>query len=192
MINPRILKETHNGLHSYTLQDEMLSRREIECAGDINAELVNSLITQIRHLNAKDPDKEITIFINSHGGEVTSGLALYDVMKAVKCPIRTVCIGIAASMGALLFTAGDQRDMLPHSRVMIHDPLINGNLRGSALHIRSISDDLLVTREVIAKILAKHTGRDISEIYEKTLTDSYFYAQEAIDFGLADSIIECL
>ncbi len=192
MISPMIIRETHRGISLYTIQDDMFSRREIECIGEINADSVNSLISQIRYLNTQDDSKEITLFINSPGGEVTSGLALYDVMKAVKCPIRTVCTGTAASMGALLFAAGNKREMLPHARIMIHDPLINGNLRGSALHIRSISDDLLKTREIIATILAKHTGKSIDEIYEKTITDTYFYAEEAIAFGLADSIVQYL
>ncbi|WP_249030098.1 ClpP family protease [Tannockella kyphosi] len=192
MNNPKIVKETHKGLSMYSIQDDMLLRREIECIGEINTELVNSLISQIRYLYSQDKNKEITIFINSPGGCVSDGLALYDIMNAVQCPIRTVCIGMAASMGAILFASGDTREILPHARVMIHDPLINGNIAGSALQIRSISEDLLKTREVIASILSNHTGKSIEDIYEKTITDTYFYAQEAIDFGLADTIIHQL
>lgn len=192
MDKPMILKETHKGLSIYSIQDDMFSRREIECIGEINTQSVNALISQIRYLNAQDQEKEITLYINSPGGEVSSGLALYDVMKAVRCPIHTVCIGVAASMGAVLFAAGTHRTILPHARVMIHDPLISGGIGGSALQIRSISDDLLRTREVIAMILAQHTNKTLDEIYEKTQSDSYFYAQEAIDFGLADEIVEYL
>lgn len=186
---PRIIKETSNGLFFHTIQDEMLTHREIELVGEVNTESVNSLISQIRYLAREEPGKEITIYINSHGGEVSSGLALYDVMKAVKCPIRTVCVGTAASMGAVLFAAGDHRDILPHARVMIHDPLIS-RTGGSALSLKTISDDLLRTREIVGRVLAKHTGRTLEEIYKKTVTDSYFYADEAVEFGLADRVID--
>ncbi|MBP3674132.1 MAG: ATP-dependent Clp protease proteolytic subunit [Oscillospiraceae bacterium] len=186
---PRIIKETSNGLFFHTIQDEMLSHREIELIGQIESESVNSIIRQIRYLAREEPGKEITIYINSPGGEVTSGLALYDVMKAVKCPIRTVCIGTAASMGAVLFAAGDQRDMLPHTRVMIHDPLIS-RTGGNALSLKAVSDDLMRTREITCRILAEHTGKQLEEIYEKTATDSWFYAEEAVRFGLADRVID--
>ncbi len=188
-MQPRILKETSSGLGAFDIRDEMLSRREIECVGEINAESVNSLISQLLYLFRQDPDQEITMYINSPGGEVASGLALYDVMKAVRSPIRTVCVGTAASMGAVLFAAGDRREILPHARVMIHDPLISGGLSGSALHIRGISDDLMRTREILCRILAEHTHRTLEEIYEKTCNDTYFYAEEAVEYGLADRVI---
>lgn len=186
---PRIIKETSSGLFFHTIRDEMLSRREIELVGEVNSESVNSLISQIRYLAREEPGKEITIYINSPGGEVSSGLALYDVMQAVKCPIRTVCVGIAASMGAVLFAAGHRRDMLTHARVMIHDPLIS-RTGGSALSLKAISEDLLRTREIIGNILARHTGRTLEEIYDKTASDSYFYGEEAVEFGLADRVID--
>lgn len=189
---PKILKDGHKGMNIYSIEDEMLQYRELQCVGDIDTELTNSLISQIRYLYRQDPEAEITIFINSNGGEVFSGLALYDVMCAVRCPIRTVCMRTAASMAAVLFSTGDKREMLPHARVMIHDPLIPSGVGGSALHIRSISDSLLRTRETIAEILAKNTGRTLEEIYEKTAIDSYFYGKEAIDYGLADKIIRYL
>lgn len=192
MNRPMIIKETHNGISRYSIEDDMLTRREIECVGEINAESVNSMISQIRYLSSQDDEKEITIYINSPGGEVTSGLALYDVMKAVKCPIRTVCMGTAASMGAILFVSGDTRDMLTHAKIMIHDPLISGGVGGSALHIQTISENLMKTREITAEILAEHTNKTLEEIYEKTAKDSYFYAEEAIEFGLADNIITSL
>jgi len=187
---PRIIKETSAGDFTYDIRDEMLSRREVECVGEINAQSVYSLCRQLRYLQWQDPDAEITMYINSPGGEVTSGLALYDVMQAVSCPIRTVCMGHAASMGAVLFAAGDKRDILPHGRVMIHDPLISGGLGGSALAIQDISKDLLKTREVICGILAKHAGKSIKEIYRKTVKDAWFDAQEAVDFGLADRVVD--
>ena len=190
MIQPMILKETSEGLFRCEIQDEMLTHREIEVVGDINAESVYSIIRQLRYLEREDADAEITMFINSPGGEVSSGLALYDVMKAISCPIRTVCIGTAASMGAVLFVAGNKRDLLPHARVMIHDPLISGGIGGSALQLKSISEHLLHTRKTMAKILAQHTGKTIDEIYNKTSNDTYFYGEEAVEFGLADRVVD--
>lgn len=186
---PYILKETSNGISVYQIQDEMLLHREIECVGEINADSVNSLIRQVRYLASQSPDEEITIYINSPGGQVSSGLALYDVMKAVKCPIRTVCVGTAASMGAVLFASGDRRDMLPHAKVMIHDPLLTSMPGGSALKLKSMSDSLMQTRESLAQLLADQTGKTLEEIFEKTAEDTWFTAQEAVDFGLADRII---
>lgn len=185
---PYIIKETSNGLFVCQIQDDMLQRREIECVGEINANSVNAIIRQVRYLAAQDPEAEITIYINSPGGEVYSGLALYDVMKAVPCPIRTVCVGTAASMGAVLFASGDRREILPHAQVMIHDPLIQST-GGSALSLKSTSDGLMEVRESTAKILAEQTGKTLEEIFEKTKQDTWFHAQEAVDFGLADSII---
>ena len=170
----------------------MLSHREIQCVGEINADSVYSLIMQLQHLYREDPEAEITMYINSPGGEVNSGLALYDIMQAIKAPIRTVCVGMAASMASILFTAGDRREILPHAAVMIHDPLIPGGVGGSALRIRSLSDDLMRTRTLIAEILAKHTGKSVEEIYEKTATDTFFYGEDAVAYGLADNVITSL
>lgn len=189
-MTPRIIRETSAGDFTYDIRDEMLRRREVECVGEINAQSVYSLCRQLRYLQQQDPNAGITMYINSPGGEVTSGLALYDVMQAVSCPIRTVCMGHAASMGAVLFAAGKERDILPHGRVMIHDPLISGGLGGSALAIQDISKDLLKTREVTCGILARHTGKSIREIYRKTAKDAWFDAREAVDFGLADRVID--
>lgn len=186
---PMIIRETSNGYYLHSIQDEMLRQREIECVGDINPDSVYALTRQLRYLEREDPNGEITLLINSPGGEVSSGLALYDVMKSLSCPVRTVCLGTAASMAAILFTAGTQRDILPHGRVMIHDPLIRGGIGGSALQIQSISQNLLQSREAICAILASSTGKSLAEIYEKTASDTFFNAQEAVDFGLADRIV---
>lgn len=186
---PQIIKETHAGFSAYEIRDEMLTKRQIEFVGSVNEDSVNSIISQILYLNSQSEDDEITIFINSGGGEVTSGLALYDVMSAVSCPIRTVCFGMAGSMAALLFASGDRRELLPHAQVMIHDPLIMGDMSGSALSVKNRADRLMRTREITAELIAKHTGKTISEIYKFTATDTYFTAEEAIEFGLADAII---
>ena len=189
---PMIVKETSNGYYRFDIRDEMLSRRELECVGEINADSVYSLSRQLRHLQQEDPDAEITMYINSPGGEVSSGMALYDVMQGISCPVRTVCLGTAASMAAVLFAAGDMREILPHGRVMIHDPLIPGGIGGSALQVERTSQNLLKTREDICSVLAKACGKTLEEIYAKTATDSWFDAQEAVDFGLADRVIETL
>ena len=189
---PCIVKETAEGLTRVPIQDLMFQRRSIELVGEITIEAVYSVILQLRYLQLNDPDAEITIYINSPGGEVSSGLALYDVMAGLSCPIRTVCVGTAASMAALLFVSGAQREMLPHSRLMIHDPLIPGGVGGSALRLDAIARDLMQTREVAAGIIAGHSGHTLEEVYAKTATDSFFSAQEAVAWGLADRIADKL
>lgn len=187
----RIIKETSQGYSLIPIQDEMLSHREVELVGEVDSDSVNALIRQLRYLQRMDPEGRITLYIDSPGGSVDSGMALYDVMQAVSCPIRTICVGLAASMAALLFVSGSQRDMLPHSRVMIHDPLIQ-RTGGSALRLKAVSDDLMETRQIIAKVIAEHSGKSMDEILAKTATDSYFRAEEAVEFGLADNIITSL
>ena len=175
---PSLIRETSEGFSRCAIQDEMFQRREIECVGEITEESVYSLILQLRYLASENPDAAITMFINSPGGSVASGLALYDVIQAIHCPVRTVCTGIAASMAALLFISGSSRDMLPHARVMVHDPLIPGGIGGTALKIDALAKDLMQVRETTAAI-----------IDAKTATDSYFSAGEAVAWGLADRII---
>lgn len=188
---PAIIKETSNGYFSLPLLDELLSKREIYCLGEINQGSASSLILQLKYLERQDAEAEITMYISSPGGEVSSGLAIYDVMQSIHCPIRTVCMGTAASFGAFLFASGDAREMLPHSRLMIHDPLIAGKgITGSATLLSERVEDLMKTRELIAGLMAKHTGRTMEEIYEKTAKDTWFTAEEAIAFGLADKVIQ--
>ena len=187
----RIIRESSHGYDLIPIQDEMLSHREVELVGEVDAASVNALVRQLRYLQRQDPEGQITLFINSPGGSVDSGMALYDVMQAVSCPIRTVCVGLAASMAALLCVSGSRRDMLPHSRIMIHDPLIV-RTGGSALKLKAISDDLMETRQIIARVIAGHSGKSMEEILAKTASDSYFRAQEAMEFGLADHIITSL
>lgn len=188
---PDIIQETSQGTARIPIQDALFQSREIFCVGEITKENAISLIMQLRYLQTT-ASTEITMYIDSPGGEVSSGLALYDVMQGITCPVRTVCLGCAYSMAALLLASGNRRDMLPHSRVMIHDPLITGGVGGSALHLDSIAQDLMRARETIAQILVKHTGRCLEEIYEKTRTDTYFDAEEAVAWGLADRITPIL
>ena len=187
----RIIRESSHGYDLIPIQDEMLSHREVELVGEVDAASVNALVRQLRYLQRQDPEGQITLFINSPGGSVDSGMALYDVMQAVSCPIRTVCVGLAASMAALLFVSGSRRDMLPHSRIMIHDPLIV-RTGGSALKLKAVSDDLMETRQIIARVISEHSGKSLEVVLAKTATDSYFRAEEAVEFGLADHIITSL
>ena len=185
---PKVIKEHRGGYALCDVADEMLMSREVHFVGEVSDESVNDLILELMYLERIDSKQPITMYINSPGGSVNSGMALYDVMKSISCPIRTVCMGMAASMSAVIFASGDEREMLPHSRVMIHDPLVQ-RTGGSALSLKSISEDLMETREIIATVLAEHTGRTMEEIYECTAKDTYFRAKEAIEFGLCDRVI---
>lgn len=188
---PGIIRENNSGFFRYAIEDVMFEKREIQCVGEITHGMVHSLILQLRYLQQDDPQGEITMYIDSPGGAVSGGLALYDVMQAVRCPVRTVCMGRAASMAALLFVAGTKgrREILPHARIMVHDPLIAGGIGGSALSVDAVAKDLMKTREVAASILAGHTGHTMEEVYAKTATDTYFDAGEAVAWGMADRII---
>ncbi len=189
---PQIIRETAEGLYRLDPRDEMLSHRELELVSPVDAESCAAVIRGLLHLQRVDAKEPVTLYINSLGGEVQSGLALYDVMQAVSCPIRTVCLGMAASMAALLFIAGDERWMLPHSRVMVHDPLIGSGLGGSALSVKARADDLMRIRDITAGVIARHTGMPLDQVFSLTATDTYFEAQEAVEAGLADRVIESL
>ncbi len=186
---PSIIEETKGGLLAYSIADDMLRNREITLLGVVDEDSVNSLVTQLLYLEKVSPGEEITFYINSGGGEIGNGLALYDVMQYISSPVRTVCVGLAASMAAVLFAAGDRREMFSHSKVMIHDPAISGRMTRNALELQVMSQDLMETRQALAEILAKHTGRTVEDILEKTVTDCYFDAEGAVEFGLADSVI---
>ena len=187
---PMILKETREGITAYRIEDDMLYNRQVCLMGPVTEDSVNSLVSQLLYLERKAPGEEITMFINSGGGQVGNGLALYDVMRQISSPVRTICMGHACSMAAVLFAAGDKREIYSHSKVMIHDPSISGRLTSKALELQALSEDLLATRQTIAEILSLHTGQTIDAILEKTCIDSYFNAEEAIEFGLADAVIE--
>lgn len=189
--SPLILHETCEGMQRFDVRDQMLADRQLELAGPIDAESVACTVRCLLHLQKRDPQAPVTLFINSPGGEVQSGLALYDVMRAITCPVRTVCIGTAASMAALLFIAGSQRDMLPHSRVMIHDPLI-GNMGGSALSVKARADDLMRIRDITAAVIAEHTGMPLDQVFQLTAQDTYFEAEAAVEAGLADRVVNTL
>lgn len=191
---PRIIKESSRGYDSVKIEDELLKTREIFLTDSVDADSMDSIIKQLMYLYRDDPDQEITLYINSPGGDVDSGLAVYDFMKLIKAPIRTVCIGIAASMGAILFLAGDRRVMMPNSRIMIHDPAPGG---GSMAFMKPDEigeklSDLKKAQKVVVDIISDTTGRSQKAVRSKTRKDSYFNAEEAVAFGLATEILSSL
>lgn len=188
---PHIIKEGANGTFCVNIEDELLKSREIFLTDDVDADSMNSLIKQLMYLHKTDPDSEITLYINSPGGEVQSGLAAYDFMKLIRTPIRTVCIGTAASMGAILFLAGDRRVMMPNSRIMIHDPAPGGGSMAGMkpAEMEEQLTNLKKAQKVTCDIIAKTTGRSDKDVRSKTRKDSYFNADEAIAFGLATEIL---
>lgn len=156
---PQILRETCEGIQRLDLRDQMLANREVELCGPVDAGSCAVLIRSLLHLQQEDAQAPIRMFINSPGGEVQSGLALYDVMQALNCPVNTICLGMAASMAALIFVSGARREMLPHSRIMIHDPLIGGGIGGSALSVKARADDLMRIRDITGEVHSRHHRR---------------------------------
>ena len=189
---PQILRESAEGINRFDIRDEMLANRELELTGAVDAESCAGIIRGLIYLQRQDAKAPITLYVNSPGGEVQSGLALYDTMQAVSCPVHTVCLGMAASMGALIFIAGDERQILPHGRVMIHDPLIGGGIGGSALSVKARADDLMRIRDITAEVISRNSGMPLERVFELTASDTYFEAQAAVDAGLADRIITTL
>lgn len=194
MKTPNLIKENARGYQLYALEDSFFNKRQIFMTDSVNADSANELIKQLLYLEQDNPEEEITLYINCPGGEVPSGLAVYDCIRLMNAPIRTVCTGMAASMGAILFLAGDKREMLPHTKIMIHDPSYgNHDICGmKPLEIQKEVDAIMKTREILCGIISERTGKTIDEVYEKTKTDSYFNVEEAIEFGLATSVVRSL
>lgn len=188
-----LIKESVRGLELLSPENLLFTNREIFLTQEINSESSNQLIKQLMILEKLDDSREVTLYINSPGGDVVSGLAVYDYMQLMKAPIRTVCIGTAASMGAILFLAGEKREMLEHTRLMIHDPAYGGgDMAGKKPHeLQMYVDKLKQSQEIIAGIIAEKTGKSMEEVYEKTREDSYFNAKEAIEYRLATGIVCC-
>ena len=187
---PTIRTETAKGIEACTLEDKMFDRREVILQGEVTSVTCNQLILQFMHLDRENPGEEITFYINSPGGEINSGMALYDAIRMLKSPVRTVCMGMAASMGAILFLAGDKRELLPHSEVMIHDPRQFGGGGGTATDIASNAERIMKMRDMTGSVIAERTGKDLKTVLEYTKTDSWFDAKEAIEFGLATGVVE--
>ncbi|MBE5866609.1 MAG: ATP-dependent Clp protease proteolytic subunit [Lachnospiraceae bacterium] len=190
---PNLIKESVRGIEVLAPEDVLFTNREIFLTTEVDSDTANKLIKQLMILEQLDNTEEITLYINSPGGEVVSGLAVYDYIHLMKAPVRTVCIGTAASMGAILFLAGKKREMLPHTMLMIHDPAYgSGDMAGKKPHeLQMYVDKLKQSQENIACIIAERTGKTLEEICEKTRQDSYFNVQEAIDYGLATGVVSC-
>ena len=156
----------------------------------MNDTTASIVVAQLLFLESQDPDKDISLYINSPGGSVTAGMAIYDTMQYIKCDVSTICMGMAASMGAFLLSSGakGKRFALPNSEIMIHQPL--GGARGQATEIKIVADHILKTREKLNRILAENTGRSIEEIARDTERDNYLTAQEAMEYGLVDKVID--
>ena len=185
-----IFRESLKGIELIPIEDELLNRREIFLVDGVDSHSSNDLIKKLMYLEHIDDSEEITLYINSPGGEVISGLAVYDYISIMKAPLKTVCIGDAASMGAILFLAGKKREMLPHTRIMIHDPSYGHfDMSHKKPHeIQHEVDSLNKVRAKLAEIIAGKTGKSLDEIYETTANDTYFDADEAISFGLATGV----
>ena len=185
-----IIKESVKGIALIPIEDELLKERCIFLTEEVNAETTNAILKQLMYLELSGDDGEVTLYINSPGGDVVSGLAVYDYIQMMRRPVNTVCTGTAASMGAILFLAGRKRSMLPHTRLMIHDPSYGGgSFAGKKSHeIQRNLDKLNESRETLARIISEKTGKTLDEIYEVTADDTYYNAEEAIEFGLATDI----
>ena len=185
---PYIVEQTSRGERSYDIYSRLLEDRIIFLSGEIDDAVANTVVAQLIYLEAKDPSKDISLYINSPGGSVSAGLAIYDTMNYVKCDVSTICIGMAASMGAFLLSSGQKgkRFALPNSEIMIHQPL--GGAQGQASDIKIAAEHILKTRQRLNDILSKNTGKPLSHIERDTDRDNYLSAQEALDYGLIDKV----
>ena len=189
MLVPMVVDQTNNGERSYDIYSRLLEDRIIFLSGQINTEVANLVIAQLLYLEAKNCEKDISLYINSPGGEVDAGLAIYDTMNFIKSKVNVICVGMAASMAAVLLSSGEKgkRYALPHSRIMIHQPL--GGAQGQASDIKIQAEQILKIKDVINEILSKNTGKSIEEIEKDTNRDYYLTAEEALSYGLIDEIL---
>ena len=185
---PYIVEQTSRGERSYDIYSSLLEDRIIFLSGEIDDAVANTVVAQLIYLEAKDPQKDISLYINSPGGSVSAGLAIYDTMNYIKCDVSTICIGMAASMGAFLLSSGakGKRFALPNSEIMIHQPL--GGAQGQASDIKIAAEHILRTKQKLNTILSQNSGRPLSEIERDTDRDNYLSAQQAQDYGLIDRV----
>ena len=188
MLIPYVIDKTGAGERSYDIYSRLLEDRIIFISGEITDETANTVVAQLIFLEAKDSDKDISIYINSPGGSVTAGLAIYDTMQYIKCDVSTICVGMAASMGAFLLSSGakGKRYALPNSEVMIHQPL--GGARGQASDIVITANHIQKTKEKLASILAENCNQSYDKVIQDTDRDNYLSAQDALEYGLIDKI----
>ena len=188
--NPTVVETTHRGERQSDVFSRLLKDRIVFLGWEIDDTAANLIIGQMLFLEGEDPDKEITLYINSPGGQITAGLAIYDTMQHVRCPVATVCLGQAASMAAWLLAAGAKgaRRGLPNSRVMIHQPL--GGVRGQASDIEIHAKEILFLRERLNRIMERHTGQPAEKVRADTERDRYLAAEEAVEYGIIDSVLQ--
>ena len=187
---PMVVEQTGRGERSYDIFSRLLNDRIIFLSDEVNDATASLVVAQLLYLEAQDPDKDISFYINSPGGSVTAGMAIYDTMNFIKCDVSTVCIGMAASMGAFLLSAGakGKRFALPNSEIMIHQPL--GGAKGQATDIKIQAELILRTRDRLNAILAKNTGKTVEQVAIDTERDNYMTAEQALAYGLIDKVID--
>jgi len=187
---PTVIEKSQFGERAYDIYSRLLKERIIFLAGPISDIVANSVIAQMLFLSSKDPDKDIRLYINTPGGSVTAGLAIYDTMQYVKCPISTVCIGLAGSMGATLLAAGakGKRFALPNSEVLLHQ--VAGGVTGEAIEIEITAKQIIKIKDKLNRILAKHTGQPLEKVEKDTDRDFYLSAEEAKEYGIIDKVIK--
>ena len=189
---PMVVEQTNRGERSYDIYSRLLEDRIIFLADQVTDATASLVVAQLLYLEAKDPDKDIQLYMDSPGGSITAGMAIYDTMQYIKCDVSTICIGMAASMGAFLLAAGEKgkRFALPNSEVMIHQPLIaGGGLSGQTTDIKIYTDHLVNTKKKMNEILAERTGQTYEKLCEDTERDNFMTAQEAKEYGLIDEVI---
>ena len=186
---PMVIEQTGHGERSFDIFSRLLNDRVIFLSDEVNDATASLVVAQMLYLEAQDPDKDIAFYINSPGGSVTAGMAIYDTMNYIKCDVSTICIGMAASMGAFLLSAGTKgkRFALPNSEIMIHQPL--GGARGQASDIKIQADLILRTRDTLNRILAENTGKSIEQIAKDTDRDNFMTAEQALAYGLVDKVL---
>lgn len=186
---PMVIEQTGRGERSYDIFSRLLNDRIIFLSDEVNDATASLVVAQMLFLEAQDPEKDICFYINSPGGSVTAGMAIYDTMQYIKCDVSTICIGMAASMGAFLLAAGTKgkRIALPHSEIMIHQPL--GGAQGQASDIKIRAELILRTRDMLNKILSEKTGKPIEQIEKDTDRDNFMTAEQALEYGIIDRII---
>ena len=186
---PTVIEQTNRGERAYDIYSRLLNDRIIFLSDEVNDATASLVVAQMLFLEAQDPTKDISFYINSPGGSVTAGMAIYDTMQYIKCDVSTICIGMAASMGAFLLSAGTKgkRIALPHSEIMIHQPL--GGAQGQASDIKIRAELILRTRDMLNRILSENTGKPIEQIEKDTDRDNFMTAQQALEYGLIDRIL---
>jgi ATP-dependent Clp protease protease subunit len=189
---PYVIEQTGRGERSYDIFSRLLKDRIIFLSEDVNQVTASLVVAQMLFLESEDPDKEISFYINSPGGSITDGMAIVDTMNYIKCPVSTICIGMAASMGSVLLACGTKgkRYATPNSEILIHQPLISGGLAGQTTEIKIHADHMVKTREKLNKILSEKTGQTLEQIEKDTERDNYMTAEEALKYGLIDEIID--